>query len=339
VKRLTTIVSAVACVSAALVLPVGAHAAGPVPARVLIVGDSITQGQPGDATWRFHYWDAFRDNVDLVGPKQGQWSQSDLDDEVKGRYGQDFDFDHASRWGMSLSNMPWSVADLMRDYTPDVVVDQLGVNDLLYVTDAAGLIAGQRSFVAQVRAADPFTEVVLGQLSMPWFERAAEYNALLPALVAELDTPDSRVVMAEMPPMTRDDDSSDGLHPNEAGEVKIAAAHEAALLSLGVPLWTAPVVPPPTETDEPPPLPTPLPTPQPTLQAPAAPTKVKAASRGGPVKVTWRAVSGAESYGVRCGRVHDETGGLRVRLDVSSERCRVRAVNVAGASPWVSAAR
>lgn len=39
--------------------------------RVMIVGDSMTEGQQGDITWRYHMWTWFRDQgltVDFVGP-------------------------------------------------------------------------------------------------------------------------------------------------------------------------------------------------------------------------------------------------------------------------------
>lgn len=318
---LRSAVLATVLAAATLTLPAAAHAAEPT--RVLIVGDSITQGRAGDVTWRYHYWDAFRSNVDLVGPKQGQWSPES--DETLGQYPHAFDVDHASRWGMSLSYMQWSVADLMTTYTPDVVVSQLGVNDLAYMTDPAGLIAGQRSFVEQVRAVDPDADVVLGQLSPNWHAEMADYNALLPALVAELDTPASRVVMATMPPMTSQGDSYDGLHPTAAGEVKIAGAQESALVSLGVQPWPEPT---PVVTE---------PAPAPVLEAPSKPRKVKAVRKGKRVKVSWRRAARAEIYVVRCGKARRETVRLRVRVKSPVERCRVRAVNEAGASRWVRA--
>jgi len=317
-KCLATVVA----VAALAVLPTQAHADEPTPTRVLVVGDSITQGKAGDVTWRYHYWDAFRSNIDLVGPKQGQAAPGGGPDVME--YPHVFDYDHASRWGMLLQSMDWSVADLMAGYTPDVVVSQLGVNDLIYVTDAAGLLAGQEAFVEQVRAADPGADVVLGQLSTPWNTEAAEYNMQLPALVASLDTPASRVVMAAMPPMSQGADTYDGTHPNAQGEVKIAAGHEAALVSLGVPVWSEPVV-------------TPPPSPPPTSQAPSVPRRVKAVRLGARVKVTWRAGSGASSYVAKCGKVKRSTTGLKVRIKSTSDRCRVRSVNSAGKSAWVVA--
>ncbi len=41
--------------------------------RVLLFGDSITQGRPGDWTWRYRLWQQLRDTgrpVDFVGPAE-----------------------------------------------------------------------------------------------------------------------------------------------------------------------------------------------------------------------------------------------------------------------------
>lgn len=50
--------------------------AAPVPSgpveRIMVVGDSITQGSSGDYTWRYRLWRHLTDRgvrVDLVGPR------------------------------------------------------------------------------------------------------------------------------------------------------------------------------------------------------------------------------------------------------------------------------
>lgn len=44
------------------------------PLRVMVVGDSMTQGREGDWTWRYRIWQFFQHNqiaVDFVGPYIG----------------------------------------------------------------------------------------------------------------------------------------------------------------------------------------------------------------------------------------------------------------------------
>lgn len=80
----------------------------------------------------------------------------------------------------------------------------------------------------------------------------------------------------------------------------------------------------------------PVPSPvAPTLAKPSAPRHVKAVQHGKRVKVSWRAVAGAESYTVRCGRTSKTVTGLRAVLRAVSIPCKVRAANAAGSSAWV----
>lgn len=305
-----TALAAAALAAAALAVPSPA-AADDLP-RVLIVGDSITQGLPGDVTWRYHLWDAFDGGIDLVGPMRGQYGPGGS--QVVDQYPHPFDVDHAARWGMPLSAMVWPIGDLVETYDPDVVVEELGHNDLAYYGHTPESLAVLvEDFVADARAAKPDVDVVLGQLAWTWDPPVQQFNALLLDVAAELDTPAARVVVATMPPMTYAD-TYDNAHPNAAGEVKIAAAHEAALRGLGL-VNAAPV---------------------PVLERPAAPRVVHAARAGAArVTVRWPRVAGATAYVARCGKARRDVTRPRVWLRATRPAsCRVRAVNAAGASPW-----
>lgn len=291
------------------------------PTKVLIYADSIAQGRAGDVTWRYHVWNAFRANIDLVGPKQGQAADGDAPDVMD--YPHEFDYDHAARWGMSLTFPDWSITDQIQTYDPDVVIEQLGANDFLYdVQTPQTMIGGLRNFVAEARAAKPSIDIVLAQITWNWMPDGQEFNPLLPALAAELDTPESRVVVSVMPQMTSDD-TYDGAHPDAEAEMMIADAHIDALLEVGV---TKPRTPAPT------------PPPVQVIHTPVAPLDVTAVRKGQRVKVTWTPVVGATSYVARCGKVKASTPRLRVRLAATKPgSCRVRGVNEAGAGPWTRA--
>ena len=125
---------AVALLLAAAPQP-AARASLPEPVRILLVGDSVTQGSSGDWTWRYRLWQhlvADGVGVDLVGPSD------DLYDNVTGQRGSHeyvdpaFDQDHAARWGMQFATQDVPVADLVAEYHPDVVVEGLGLNDLAW---------------------------------------------------------------------------------------------------------------------------------------------------------------------------------------------------------------
>ncbi|MCB8956064.1 MAG: hypothetical protein H6529_06225 [Nocardioides sp.] len=223
------------------------------PTRVLLVGDSVTQGSSGDWTWRYRLWKHFRDvgaDVDLVGPDE------DLAGPPPGvrnlDYADpDFDRDHAGRWGKAFTSPDWPVDRLVAAYHPDVVVELLGVNDALWSgATAEQLLEDAEQFVADARTADPDVDIVLGGLPQRWETAVAAYDDRLDALAERLDTARSRVIVARAPEVfVQEVDTYDAVHPSASGEVKIAAGVADALAGLGIgapyprPLPTVPPVP------------------------------------------------------------------------------------------------
>jgi lysophospholipase L1-like esterase len=232
-----------ACLVAAtlpLVAPVATAArADQPPLRVLLVGDSVTQGSVGDWTWRYRLWKRFQDAgvaVDLVGPHQGLYDVA-TDEQVEGGYlDPAFDTDHAARWGMSFTAMETPIGELVAAYHPDVVVELLGVNDLIYGQSPAAVEADLRGFVADARAADPAVDVVLGAIPQRWVQGVASVDDALPAIAAELDTPGARVVASDVGAGFGPEDVWDGGHPSATGEMKVAVSVAAALDRIGVPV-------------------------------------------------------------------------------------------------------
>lgn len=311
------------------------------PARVLIVGDSVTQGLDGDYTWRYFAARELGSRVDLVGNHNGTLTPGAVND-WGGTYADPaFDTDHAARWGMALwemQNTPSTttpqIRDLVAAYRPDVVVEQLGVNDLDRVGLTADEMVGQvRTFVAEARAAKPDVDVVLGSLPQTWIGDAAAYNAALPSLAAELSTNASRVTATATAPWTRGVDTYDFAHPTTSGQEKLAAVVVdalAPLLPAPAPETVSPVVEPVAAADAPAPS-------APVIAAPGAPRKVKALRDGRKARLVWRSVAGAERYVARCGRAQATVEKVRAVVRTGAATCKVRAVNVAGASPWAKA--
>ena len=216
----------------------GDGAPGPQPVRVMLVGDSVTQGSSGDWTWRYRLWEHLDDlglGFDLVGP----------DDQVAGPppgapnpdYADpDFDRDHAARWGKSFLDEDWPITELVETYHPDVVVELLGINDAVWRgLPTPQLVEEARGFVADVQAADPSVDVVLGALPQTWYDGVPAYNAALDDVAAELTTSRSEVVVAQpVLPYVKDVDTYDPVHPSATGELKIAAGMANALAEIGI---------------------------------------------------------------------------------------------------------
>lgn len=219
----------------------------PEPIRVLLVGDSVTQGSSGDWTWRFRLWEhlsATSDRpVEFVGPRD------DLHDYLVDQNGNHdyvddgFDKDHAARWGMTLAFADTPIDDLVEAHQPDVVVEMLGTNDLLFLQNTPAQVEQNiENFVAAARSADAEVDVVLSEVTQTWFPGAPELNGLLAEGAADLDTVASRVVLADTDAgYTSSAHTFDDSHPNAQGEVLIAAAVADSLAGLGI--GTAPARP------------------------------------------------------------------------------------------------
>lgn len=206
--------------------------------RVLLLGDSITQGKAGDWTWRYRLWRRLQEAggpaVDLVGP------DDDLADGSDAYREPDFDRDHAAFWGAPLSPPPYDPGRL-GVYRPDVVVVMLGVNDLSWQREAPAEVApAMRALVEDLRAASPGVDVVVGHVPVLTVPGAGELNALYDQIAQDLDTDEERVVVAATEagfvadPASADADTYDGLHPDPSGEIKIAEAVAEALSELGL---------------------------------------------------------------------------------------------------------
>lgn len=206
--------------------------------RVMIVGDSLTQGSQGDWTWRYrldrHLHDVGAD-VDLVGPRRGLFDETLVEHDADDYADPDFDQDHLSQWGDSFVQVGAGIREQVSAAQPDVVVAFLGSNDLdTYDRTPAQVAASAELLVRDVRAARAGTDIVFGAL--PWFwEEPQRFNERLRRLAARMDTSSSRVVVAETAPgMDLPGDTWDGTHPTAVGEQKYAAAFADALASLGI---------------------------------------------------------------------------------------------------------
>lgn len=307
-----------AIVAFALVMGTMACAAASDTApRVLIVGDSVTHGANGDFTWRYFFSKAFGSSIDLVGPNTTTRDGGTYADTT-------FDQDHAARWGMALwemMNMPGPTAprigDLVANQNPDVIVEQLGVNDFVFMNQTPdSMIQLVREFVAEARAVKSDVDFVLGTVPQTWIANVPAYNAMLPALAAELTTSDSRVVVSSTQAYDMNVDTYDTVHPTKSGDIKIAQGMTAAMNSLGyagtVVIEAPPVVEEPT-VEQPKP-----------IVKPTAPKLRAKAERRGWVKLTWSKVKGSKATRVWFRDVTAKNAWTPLYADLAGSRTSYR---------------
>ena len=248
--------------------------------KIMPLGDSIT-GNPG--CWRAILWNKLQTagftNIDFVGTLN---NQNDC--------GVTFDGDNEGHGGYLATNIasqnqlpPWLAAT-----NPDVVLIQLGTNDVWNNIAPATILASFSTLVDQMRANNPNMKILVAQI-LPMNptgcsdcpQRVINFNAAIPAWAASKTTAQSPITVVDL--WTGFDvaaDTGDGVHPNSAtGFPKVANSWYPAvsgLLSGGVatntPTYTpgGPTLTPsntPTKTLTPTPTNTPIPGIQINIQA------------------------------------------------------------------------
>ncbi|KAF7590851.1 hypothetical protein BBP40_002320 [Aspergillus hancockii] len=234
--------------------------------RVMIVGDSMSQGREGDWTWRFRIWEWFRDQglaVDLVGPYNGT-AQSDLpavpapplyeephltsEIRTSGGYAAgvspDFDRDHFAIWGRAAAIDKGLIYNVLAAYPADLMLLMLGFNDMAWFhSDAAGTVESMQTLITNARAANTKLKFAVANVPQRSFISGREdlpvstnvYNALLREAIPGWSTLESPVRLVELQENYDCEPIAcpvgyDGLHPNALGEYQIARAFTLALV-------------------------------------------------------------------------------------------------------------
>ncbi len=207
------------------------------PTRIMLLGDSVTQGSAGDWTWRYRLWrhlGAAGADVDFVGPHQHLADPAGPSHAYADRA---FDRDHAAEWGMWAAAGMERVTGLVAAYRPDVIVVMLGINDLIFQAPTEAVLWCLQRIVELARAVDPEVDVVLSEVTQTWVTsdgRAAAVNDGLLEVASSLTSAESRVVIAHAAAGYHVTHTYDTSHPSAQGELRVAAAVADALSLLGV---------------------------------------------------------------------------------------------------------
>ncbi|KAF2219737.1 SGNH hydrolase-type esterase domain-containing protein [Elsinoe ampelina] len=288
--------------------------------KILVAGDSITQGAEGDYTWRWRLlsWlqsDGTATKVTFVGPYPGTQNPDPPQDpqpplfygqtppatppRVTGGYATAVptafipENNHLALWGRQVAQVVPEIGGVVEKYKPDYLLVALGFNDMGWlVSDWAGTLTSIRSIVANARQANSNLRIVLATVPNRTFIRqdlvdnTTRYNNEIRNVVAALSTPTSPITLAEFAkeyacgPTGDCPAAYDGLHPNALGEWQIAKAFSDALVKHGLRTKGITV---PTIIDEP------------TVLTP----QIVAESAPWGVNVTWDKVYGSRGYDTR----------------------------------------
>ncbi|MET9359733.1 fibronectin type III domain-containing protein [Streptomyces sp. NPDC006632] len=238
------------------------------PLRVMVVGDSMTEGMEGDWTWRYRLWQWFQDqsvNVDFVGPYKGTkqpdpagppappplqgeiQNPSATPPPVSGAYAPgvppNFDSDHFAVWGRQAAQDKDLIGPMVAQYKPDLILFGLGFNDMgWFVSDANGTLDSMKTLVDRARAAKPDVKMAVANVPQRLFingrqdlvDKTNQYNALLKNAIPAWSTSASPVKLVDWAGSYSCSPQScsagyDGLHPNATGEYQIAYAYARTL--------------------------------------------------------------------------------------------------------------
>ncbi len=206
------------------------------PLTIMAIGDSITAGSTGWATYRCYLNGALDDDevaFDFVGrysaPHRG------------GPYACPtvFDEDHEALWGAHIQDVVVDVTASVEVLQPDVALVHLGTNDLSHGQGPAGTADELESFVAGLQAVSPDITILVAQI-IPCDTPAVWCTEDLPAFndavasFAGLSTDDSSVIVVDMETGFNLSDLRDALHPTDAGDEIMANRWMIALQEAGV---------------------------------------------------------------------------------------------------------
>jgi lysophospholipase L1-like esterase len=188
------------------------------PLRIMALGDSIT-GSPG--CWRALLWQKLpAARVDFVGTLPAQGCGFPYDGENEG---------HGGALVTAVADQNQLVGWLAATH-PDVVLMHFGTNDVWSNRPTATILAAYTKLVSQMRALNPGMKILVAQI-IPMnpgtcpecAQRVVDLNAAIPAWAASLTSAASPItVVDQWTGFTTATDTGDGVHPNDAGIVKIA---------------------------------------------------------------------------------------------------------------------
>ncbi|PTB46522.1 hypothetical protein M441DRAFT_126012 [Trichoderma asperellum CBS 433.97] len=238
--------------------------------RVMIVGDSMTQGQQGDYTWRYRIWQWFQENgiaAKFVGPYSGTvppesasppsppplygTNASTTQVGTNGGYAKDVDSgflsnsNHFSVWGRAAAVDKGLIAGVLQQNPADLMLLMLGFNDMgWFYSDAAGTIDSIGTLIANARSVNPNLKFAVANVPQRSFiggrqdlvDKTNTFNSLLPGAISQWSTAQSPIHLVKLQENYDCEPGGcpagyDGLHPNAWGEYLIAQAFSETLLN------------------------------------------------------------------------------------------------------------
>ncbi|MFO1500914.1 MAG: PA14 domain-containing protein [Verrucomicrobiota bacterium] len=213
------------------------------PTRVLVIGDSITMAPAGYNSFRRPLWQQLTSAgllVDFIGTEHANHGGAFPDS--------DFDPDHEGHWGARADQIGDALPAWLGGYTPDIALIHIGTNDAMlwdgqwnFVWQTIGDILG---IISALQADNPNVTIFVAKLipienranpgETAWNDQIDLLNAQIPWVGVWGSTATSRVIIVDQNTgFSASAHTSDGIHPNEIGEEKMATKWFNAIVAAG----------------------------------------------------------------------------------------------------------
>ncbi|MBW4525158.1 MAG: SGNH/GDSL hydrolase family protein [Phormidium tanganyikae FI6-MK23] len=192
----------------------------PTGVRIMPLGDSITQADRNYNSYRRPLWLQLRAagyDVNFVGSTKSNY----LGNAPKS----DFDQDHEGHWGWQADEVLARIDQWSQDAKPDIVLIHLGTNDVLGGQSFESTIAELQKLIEVMRQRNPKLKILIAQLipSSGGEALTQQFNQQIAALARSTSSQTSPVILVDQfSGFDVQQDTYDGLHPNESGEQKMA---------------------------------------------------------------------------------------------------------------------
>ncbi|MFC7739554.1 SGNH/GDSL hydrolase family protein [Roseomonas sp. GCM10028921] len=203
--------------------------------RILALGDSITSGTRILESYRYPLWKKLITGgyaFDFIGSRNTNF---DGTPSFLPHDGLDFDRDNEGHWGWRADQVLGQLPQWLRSYTPDVVLLNIGSNDLGAGDTVPKIATEIGQIIDRLRNANPSVIILISNLTPTTGSRRAGHVALgaeIPNIAQRKTTSQSPVQFVDIASGYDPAWLADSIHPNFIGEEFIATRFYDALSSL-----------------------------------------------------------------------------------------------------------
>ncbi len=205
------------------------------PKKIMLIGDSLTEGPDSNASYRRYLDGMLRRSghlIDFIGSRKKHHDDKTEPDNYQ------YDVDHEGHWGKDTAWMAEHLPGLLTTDVPDVAVIQLGTDEIASSKTAAGPLTDQmilnlKQVIAALRSKNANVKIVLSKL-LPLPGKKAVIDLLNEKIATYTQSHSSSLqpmVLADPNAgwAATKDVTSDGLLPTVSGASKLTGTISAAI--------------------------------------------------------------------------------------------------------------